>query len=122
MTTTPDDPRFTALVAMIGRTGAEEFGIRYDTPDDPDEGPTAWIAWATYKRGGLTIPQLAGDLDPVAAVYALASKLVDGGKCQHCQRPTGITLDPDPMPAEAFVCWYQFDPELATFRRACEGN
>jgi hypothetical protein len=26
------------------------------------------------------------------------------------------------MPAEQAICWYRYDPELHTFRRACEGS
>jgi hypothetical protein len=47
--------------------------------------------------------------------------LVDGAMCAHCGKPTGLepTLLVD-MPFPEHICWYQYDPELKTFRRGCE--
>jgi hypothetical protein len=28
----------------------------------------------------------------------------------------------DSMPLNESVCWYQWDPEMKTFRRGCEGD
>ena len=109
-----DDPRVTALIAMIGRTGAGSFQIRYSD----DEDPVVWIAVSEH-HGHHTA---AGGMTPLEAVYRLAELLIDGGECQHCHRPTGVTLDHDDMPLDPLICWYQYDPELATYRRGCEGE
>lgn len=128
--TDADDPRLIAAVDLIGRTGAQSFAIRYSD----DEQPLVWIALAEHvigaegrpvepgTVGSCNVHEVAAALDPLLAVLRLAEQLVDGGTCTHCQRPTGLELDLETMPLDAFVCWYQYDPELATFRRGCEGE
>lgn len=116
MTTPTEDPRLLAGVQMLQRTGATSFQLRYSD----DEHPTIWMAVAEYAGG---IHEAAAALDPVRAVLRLLETLIDGGRCTHCGRPTGI--DPDSIespPMDQLVCWYLFDPELATFRRGCEGD
>jgi hypothetical protein len=112
-----DDPRLIAAVDLIGRTGAKSFAIRYSD----DEQPVVWSAVADYGDGRA---EAAGALHPLVAVLRLAELLIDGGTCTHCGRPTGVHTDrvPESMPLDQFVCWYQFDPELSTFRRGCEGD
>lgn len=110
------DPRFKAALDLIGRTGADEFQIRYSDEDEP----VIWMAYASYKEKG---GEVAASLNPVIAVLRLAETLVDGGTCVHCKKPSGLDVDSiDVMPADEFICWYQFDPELKTFRRGCEGD
>jgi hypothetical protein len=124
VTETPDDTRFAAAVALIGRTGADEFQIRYCE----EEAPTVWIAVAHWPK--MTDPatpehyDAAGGLSPWRAVLRLCEATMDGGTCRHCHRPTGV----DDRPAdellratEEIICWYRYDPELDTFRRSCEG-
>jgi hypothetical protein len=119
MTTDPPLPdevgdRISAAVALIGRTGAQGFQLRYSD----DETPTVWFAVAQYADGR---GEAAAALDPLLAVLRLAERLLDGGTCTHCNRPTGFEPDRlEQMPLSALVCWYQYDPELRTFRRACE--
>lgn len=108
----------TACVDLIGRTGAEGFWMRFQD----DEEPVVWIAQARYQRDGREVYEIDAALDPTRAAFRLCERLVDGGQCQHCHRPTGITEDFGPVLAEEVFCWYQFDPELKTFRRACEGE
>lgn len=100
---------------MIGRTGASNFQMRYQD----DEEPTVWIAIAQYDDGRF---ECAAAPDIVTATFRLCDTLIDGGVCTHCQRPTGFSPDLDPLPLAAHVCWYQWDPELGTFRRGCEGD
>lgn len=102
-----------AAVGLIGRTGAENFQLRYQD----DEEPTVWVAVATYKKGA----EAAASLDPVRAILRLAEELVDGGMCAHCKKPSGLDADSlEAMPMDDVICWYQYDPELKTFRRGCE--
>lgn len=100
-----------AAVEMIGHTGAEFTQVRYCE----EEEPTVWMVvgkWADrYEVGAGT--------DPVRAALRLLDTVVDGGECQHCHRPTGITEDFSEMPLDQLVCWYQYDPELKKFRRGC---
>lgn len=124
-----DEPMFLAAVDMARRTGSLEFQMRYSD----DREPTVWVALARHKWGlaGLPVPAsekgverwtVACSLSPVGAVIALCETLVDGGTCAHCHRPAGITVNLDPMPLDKVFCWTQYDPELKTFRRACEGS
>lgn len=124
-----DEPMFLAAVDMVRRTGTLEFQIRYQD----DNEPTVWIALARHKWGtagrpvasdkkGIERWTTASSMSPVGAVVALCETLIDGGMCAHCHRPAGITVEIDPMPAGSLICWTQYDPELKTFRRACEGE
>jgi hypothetical protein len=118
------DPRFLAAVKLIERTGSREFQIRYD--DDPE--PTVWIALGRWSLGpdgrpvakaGRPTWECAAAMTPLGAVLRLADQILDGGECTHCGKPTGVTHDPIIMAGGEFVCWYQFDPELAVYRRGC---
>jgi hypothetical protein len=103
-----------AAVDLLGRTGASEFQIRYCE----EEQPVIWMAAAKWDGQW----QAAAAMQPVLAVLRLCDEVIDGGTCQHCQRPTGITADLDAMPLDRLFCWYQYDPELKTFRRGCAGD
>lgn len=109
-----------ACLDMLPRLGATTVEIRYSEPDEDTDGPTVWMAIATINTTEPSPPQVAAALSPVQAAFALLENLVDGGRCAHCKRPTGITADFEQMPAPKAVCWYQFDPELKKFRRGCE--
>ena len=111
----PDvEHKLKAGVDFIMRTGASEFQLRYHD----DELPVVWIAVAAY---GDDTHEVDASLDPVRAVLRLCERLCDGGTCTHCKRPTGLDPDTlDTMPLNELVCWYQYDPELKTFRRGCE--
>lgn len=112
------DPRMTAGLDLLHRTGANSFQIRYSD----DEEPTVWFVVAFYERDGKTLYETAAALRPEVAVFRLCAELIDGGVCTHCNRPSGFSEDPDALPVNEFVCWYQWDPELKKFRRGCEGD
>lgn len=117
------DPRLTAGVGMLGRVGAVNVQIRFSD----DEQPVVWMAVATFERDGREVHEATGALDPTLAVLRLCGQLIDGGECQHCHRPTGFEVD-HATPTDTVldrimdICWYQWDPELETFRRGCEGS
>jgi hypothetical protein len=135
-----EDPRLVAAVQLVERMGALEFQIRYD--DNEGSGPVVWNALARFRvvtgrRGARLLErvpertdgafavhenhwEVAAAMAPLGAVLRLADQLMDGGTCTHCGKPTGVTHDPDEMPLGDYVCWYQFDPELAVYRRGCE--
>lgn len=116
MTVPGEDPRLVAAVGLIGRTGAKGSQLRYSD----EEEPVVWMALADYPTGQR---EVAAALDPLRAVLRLCEALVDGGMCVHCRRPAGFEPDSlDSMPMDVLVCWYQWDPELGTFRRGCEGD
>lgn len=123
------DPRFVAGVDMLRRTGADTFAIRYSD----DEEPVVWFAVVHHwTKDGVPVAmgtpdarvvwETAAGHDPTQAVMRLCEQLIDGGMCAHCKRPAGFSDDLEPMPIEETICWTQWDPELATFRRACEGD
>lgn len=123
-----EDPRLAPGIALLGRTGALSFAIRYQD----DEEPTVWLAIASYNvKNGRPAPEgtpyweVDAGHDPTEAVLRLCARMIDGGQCAHCHRPSGFHDDitaPTNTVLDQALCWYQWDPELATFRRGCEGN
>lgn len=82
-----------------------------------EEEPTIWMAMARWKGTW----EVAAAMDPNRALFRLCDQVIDGGKCQHCAKPTGFSLEFDGgMPLPEAICWYVYDPELATIRRGCE--
>lgn len=123
------DPRLVAGVDLLGRTGALWTQIRWSD----DEEPTVWFAVVCHNRGedgrprpenqpGTLVHETSAAMNPVQAVLRLCERIVDGGTCKHCERPTGFHEDIDLMPLDEMICWYQWDPELKTFRRGCAGG
>lgn len=106
-----DEAFLVACTQMAGRTGATALQLRYSD----DERPVVWMA--VVEHGGHYA--VGAGLHPEKALMEVLEELVDGGTCQHCQRPTAITRDFDEQLLEAVFCWYQYDPELKTFRRGC---
>lgn len=110
-----DDPRFTAAIDLIGRTGARGLQIRYSD----DEQPIVWMAVIGHRDGH----EAAAGLDPLTAVMRLLDEVVDGGRCVHCRRVSGVSDDwTREQPLAEQICWYVYDPELQRFRRSCEGE
>lgn len=112
----PDEDLLGACTDLVQRVGAKSFQVRYSD----DLQPVVWMAVAEFTG----VPhQVAAALSPGRAAYRLVEQLVDGGRCQHCGKPSGITDDfTATMPMGRHVCWYQYDPELRKFRRGCEGG
>ena len=134
---TIEDPRFIGAIDLLRRTGAKEVQIRWSD----DEEPTVWfvvVEWRVDPSRGVPVPEgevehergyeTAAALDPVTAAMRLCERCISGPSwCVHCQRPARFDAQTaqraeDPR-AEARLreCWYRWDPELATFRRGCEG-
>ena len=110
-----EDPRFAAAVTLIGRTGAENFQIRYQD----DEQPVIWMAVGVWHDGA----EVGAGMTPLQAAMRLLDQVIDGGLCIHCQRPTGVTDDwKGEMPLSDMLCWYRYDPEMQEFRRGCSGD
>lgn len=107
------DPKLVGAVEVVGRTGAKDVQIRYSD----DEQPTVWFAVANYGDGRWETD--AGRC-PVEAVLRLCERLIDGGICVHCDKPTAFDTSFDGAFLEASFCWWQWDPELTKFRRGCE--
>lgn len=123
------DPRFVAGVDMLRRTGAADVQIRWSD----DEDPTVWFVVVRHRVahgrpqpfGPINAWETAAGHDPVEAVLRLCEQVIDGGTCAHCDRPTMFvaTLDEDPdFPLQQGFCVTSWDPELATYRRICEGD
>lgn len=111
------NPKFNAALDLLRRTGMSEFQIRYSD----DEKPVVWLAVGRWGRNGKDAHEVACALNPVRAVLRLCEQIVDGGSCTHCNRLTGFEADQvGPLLLDKTFCWYQWDPELKTFRRGCE--
>jgi hypothetical protein len=109
-----DEPKLLAAIDFIRRTGARSVQVRYSD----DEEPVVWFVVASFDGDR---HEVDASLHPTRAALRLCERLADGGQCRHCGRPTGLEPDSlDTMPLDELVCWYQYDPELATFRRGCE--
>lgn len=112
------DPRLTAAIDMLRRTGMVEFQLRYSD----DEQPVVWMAVGSWSRKGGTYIEAAGSVRPEVAVFRLCEIMMDGGTCTHCKRPSGFSEHFEEMPLDTMLCWYQYDPEREVFRRGCEGT
>lgn len=119
------DPRYTAAIDLVRRNGAREIQIRYDD----EQKPIVYVAVAGFSiingrpagRGKVNGYQAGGALDPLGAIFALCRACLDRvGRCTHCGKSTMFDETFDEQPLEDFYCWYQWDPELKTFRRGCE--
>lgn len=120
-----EDPRYLAAIELIERNGAREIQIRYDD----EQNPIVFVVVAGFSiinekpsgRGKINAHQAGGGLNPLSAIFALCHACMDRrGSCNHCGRNTMFDETFDPQPLENFYCWYQWDPELKTFRRGCE--
>lgn len=129
------DPRLPAAVALLGRIGAQQTDIRYSEPDTPGDGPTVWLAIASYLLDPDGHPtddptgrpgwEAAAGHDPLDALLRLCEQTVDGGTCTGCGRPTVFVPDLEVVTADlldAMGCVTRWDPELSTFRRSCGGR
>lgn len=112
-----DQDRVTAAIEMIGRSGAKSCEVRLSPPEAPD-GQRVWLVIADYGDKW----DVGAGQSPGLAAERLLDQLLDGGQCQHCRRPTGVAHGLETMPLAEHVCWYQYDPELNTYRRSCEGT
>lgn len=123
------DPKLTAAADLLRRTGAAEVQIRYSD----DEDPIVWFAVARYRTdkagrprptGPITRWETAAGHGPVEALLRLCQQAVDGGRCNHCRKPAMFHAELDQVPTalDPLFCSYEWDPELATFRRGCEGD
>jgi hypothetical protein len=110
-----DEDKLKAAIELVRRTGANQIQVRYSD----DEKPVIWLVVAIYKK--LDLWEVAAAHTPTRAALRLCEKLLDGGMCTHCKRPVGLEPESlDRMPMDDVFCWYQYDPELKTFRRGCE--
>lgn len=121
------DPRFVGAIDLVRRNGARDVQIRYDD----EQNPIVWVVVAGFSiidgkpsaRGKVNAHQAGGGLNPLTAIFALCRACLDRkGVCNHCGRNTMFDEHFEPQPLEEFYCWYQWDPEVKTFRRGCEND
>lgn len=112
------DPRFTAAIDLLRRTGAHEVQIRHsDETGIHDELPVVWtvaVGWNVDGEGA-PVPEaeatgMADDagaaMAPLNAVLRMCAQVVDGGKCAHYQRPAGFEPKSlETMPLDRAICW-----------------
>jgi len=107
-------------VFFLRRSGASQVQIRFSD----DEQPVIWFVVAIFdgkNPAGMTGHEVDASSSPLRAILRLCERLADGGQCLHCGRPVGFESDLlIRMPADKVICWYQYDPELKTYRRGCE--
>jgi hypothetical protein len=112
-----------AIVDMLERTGSVNFMLRYCDEDKP----TVWMALAEYDGEHIAAGekfQVAAAMHPIQAAFRLLESLVDGGRCTHCDRTTGVTLTTNdnsnlPKPIDSLVCWFVYDEQQQSFIRDC---
>lgn len=75
-----DDERLTAALMLVGHTGAKQLEFGYLHDDVPIE-DADWWAKALYQGQRITVEHHS---DPVAAVEALAARLLMSAKCTWC--------------------------------------
>jgi hypothetical protein len=91
-----------AIAGLIGHTGAEQFQVRYHD----DEQPVVWVSVATYADGRA---EADAALTPDQAAWRLAERLVDGGRCTLCSRPTALVENEDDLTSGVdFLCQYRY--------------
>lgn len=124
------DPKLVAAIDLLGRTGAADVQIRYCD----DEDPTVWFVVVRYRTDPTGRPvhgdsepgrwETAAGRHPTEAALRLCERVVDGGRCNYCKRPAMFhaELDQHPTLYGPLFCSFEWDPELTTFRRACEGD
>jgi len=98
---------------MIRRTGAKSVSLRFHD----DEPPTVWLAIVVYDDRRWETD--AGH-SPLEAMMRLCERVIDGGLCAHCHKPTAFAAELEQEFEKDLLCWYVWDPELKTFRRGCE--
>lgn len=114
-----EDPRLTAAIDLIGRTGAQQVQIRYSD----DEQPTLWLVAAKFPTDEGWAWEAAGAKGPLSAALRLLELVLDGGACAHCGKTSGVWEWWEKTPSlHTHICWYVLDPELGKFRRSCEGE
>lgn len=122
-------PKFKAAVDMVRRTGARDFQLRYQDDDEP----VVWMAVAHHvldpenrplpaPLGGFDQWTVGAGFQPEVAATRLCEELIDGGICTHCGKPSVFEPGFGRAWLEEHVCWTQYDPELAVYRRGCEGE
>lgn len=75
-----DQDAFGAAVDLVARTGAKGFEVGYLDDDVPAD-EARWYAYAQYAGARVTAENHCG---PVEAAEALARRLLNGGRCTHC--------------------------------------
>lgn len=80
MTQSLDEDALIASFDLIGRSGATAFEFGYLHEDVPTE-QAGWWAKAQYRGTRVTEED---HRDPVAAIEALARRILSGGMCTHC--------------------------------------
>lgn len=102
----PDDTDMDILVAaydLIGRAGASDFEVGYDTDQPADRW---WFAQCTYGDTGAHRAQWYTSAHDAAE--RLARRIVNGGRCTHCGKVSslqGARGDQRP-PGQPGVCFW----------------
>jgi hypothetical protein len=106
----PDSDLVVAIADLVQRTGGKSFEVRYSR----ERSPVVWMAVAVY-RGGLV--EVDAAITPEEAAWRLGERLVDGGECAHCARPT-VLCRPDEDGIMPGACQYTLRGERVV--RGCE--
>lgn len=109
-----------AAIKFLKELGAKKVQLRYYDDDDP----AVWVVVALFSKGRRSQyakAEISAAVTPTAAALLLCEKLSDAIPCPHCKKR--MAFEPDllsRMPLPSILCWYQYDPELKTYRRGCE--
>jgi hypothetical protein len=110
-----DKEKAAAVFKLLERSGAIGLQIRFDDSDEP----YLWVAVAMYRKDRW---EVAAGHTAVEALERLCERLLDGGKCTHCNRPSGFDPHENGVgPIDQLVCFYRWNPERSEYVRGCEG-
>jgi hypothetical protein len=119
-----DDSFLAACIDMAQRCGAREWQIRYS--DDSE--PVLWLAYCLCRTedSPQMVAQVAGGMSAEDAAFRLCERLVDGGLCTHCGKPSGLLEVEDTGPLtdvlSRAICWYRYSAPMKRFRPACRAD
>jgi hypothetical protein len=112
-----DDPRIDAAIQLI-HCSASNF-LSYRTNDEPFT-----FTMTAHDHHGDRVT--GSGVTIIEAMLQLAARVLDGHRCQNCDRPTALDEQgvdkPDILVLDwGDKCWIVYDHDHGTYRRECDG-
>lgn len=107
-----------AGIEMLRRSGQSDFQLGFFD----DVKPIVWVVMGHWNREGREHHVPGCGLTPEQAVMDLCERVMDGGKCTHCDRVTAFHK-PDEPPLPDFMtghlCYWEYHEDAKRFLRGC---